>query len=113
MIPWTALLSNALTLADAAARLWTGTREKKITADPSHGISVLEARLVTLETRASDLEKEAAAASEVIRSLAQQCLQSAQALDLLRRRTMWLTWTCAGLGAAVLATVAWVVAGRT
>ena len=96
IIPWTHVIAAAPSVVRSARRLWTAVREKEVDSQAEGPAQTPEARWRDLETQVEALRKELAAASELIRSLAEQNARLVEFVGVLRIRTRVL------LAAAVL-----------
>src|SRR5262249_4686820 len=100
-VPWMQLIAAAPAIARGARKLWTGIREPQ--EDAPHGRGERGERL---EAEVGEIKKELAAASEVIKAMAEQNERLVEAVGILRARQRLLTWGCAillVLGVAVAA----------
>lgn len=107
-IPWSDVLTAAPVIVQGAEKLW-GSVARKGAATVEVGdavppreetLALVELRVQQLEARVADLQGEALASSELIKSLAEQNSQLVRAVDVLRVRTRALTVCCALLAAA-------------
>jgi len=106
-VPWADVIKNAPVVADGAKKLWKKVGGK---AEPSSNATVAEPgtpenRLAVLQRRVDDLHGQMLAASEVIRSLAEQNAQLVARIESNRRRTLALI--IINIGVAGLALTAW------
>lgn len=97
-IPWGDVIAAAPTVAQGAKKLWTAVRkgspEIGIGADAGLPAGDAESRLRELESRISDLKRESAASSELIKSLAEHNSRLVDAIEILRVRTRALLAIC-------------------
>jgi hypothetical protein len=106
-VPWTDVIKNAPVVADGAKKLWkkvggkSAPDSKAAVAEPG----TPEDRLAVLQTRVEELHAQMLAASEVIRSLAEQNAQLVARIESNRRRTLALI--IINIGVAGLAVAAW------
>jgi len=118
-VPWTDVLAAAPTIVQSAEKLWGTVLRKKNDLQPEADpvehpapsetltLAGLDSRQQLLENRIGDLQAEAVASSELIKSLAEQNAQLVRAVDILRQRTRLLLRWCAVLTlAAALGAVA-------
>ncbi|MEK6593151.1 MAG: hypothetical protein AABZ67_08695 [Pseudomonadota bacterium] len=97
-IPWGDVIAAAPTVAQGAKKLWTAVSK----GNPGTGVGVdagpqpgdAESRLRELEAGISELKRESAAASELIKSLAGQNSRLVDAVEILRLRTRALLTIC-------------------
>lgn len=88
-VPWSDVIKNAPAVADGAKKLWKKIGSKSA-ADPGTPDASPEAQLATLQARVEELHAQMQAASEVIRSLAEQNAQLIARVEKSRRRLYWL-----------------------
>lgn len=104
-VPWGDVIAAAPGVVQGANALWDRVAKKrpKGDADPpptaAPAGSTVDVRLVALERIVAELQKEALASSQLIRSLAEQNVQLVRAIEVLRLRSRVL------LGAAVVFSV--------
>lgn len=105
-VPWGDVIAAAPSVVQGANALWDRVAKKRPKGDPvdapstaSAGAST-EVRLAALEQVVTELQKEALASSQLIRSLAEQNVQLVREVEVLRLRSRVM------LGAAVLFSVA-------
>jgi hypothetical protein len=104
-VPWSAIISNAPVILDAAKKLVVFVRSKRAGADEGAPAGPLSATapagIAELEERIERLEQSQQEAAELLRSMAESNAQLAQAVEALRRRAvrnMRLAWlSLAGL----------------
>lgn len=96
-IPWGDVIAAAPAVAQGAKKLWTTVRSR----NPEAGIGNAgtpagdaQSRMQELEARLSDLKRESAASSELIKSLAEQNSRLVDAVEILRVRTLALLAIC-------------------
>jgi hypothetical protein len=118
-IPWKEVLVAAPSVVQGARKLWSSVKGKEealatagTQAEPSphshaEALAALDARLVVLESRLKVVSDEAAASSELIKSLAEQNSRLVQAVEILRIRTRALLWLSSVLALAILALFLW------
>lgn len=108
-VPWNEVIKNAPVVADGARKLWKKVGGK--TAAPTSASAPAaqpgtpEERLAQLQARVDELHGEMLAASEVIRSLAEQNAQLVARIESNRRRTLALI--VINIGVAAMALLAW------
>ncbi|MEI7430691.1 MAG: hypothetical protein WCL27_09560 [Betaproteobacteria bacterium] len=90
-LPWPELISNAPKVAEGAKKLWKNVVKKPPVAATITDSTVLEARVITLETAVSELHGQMLASSELIKALAEQNAQLVQRNELLHLRVLWLS----------------------
>lgn len=103
-VPWGDVIAAAPTVVQGANALWervAGKRRREDDAPPVPPASGADARIVALEQAVAELQKEAQAASQLIRSLAEQNAQLVREVGGLRLRIRLLTVAGAGLLVAV------------
>lgn len=101
-VPWSEVISNAPKVADAAKKLWKTVAKKSVppetltdlTPPPLSPDAVsmadMEARLISIETRYSDLQNQMLASSELIKELADQNAQLVKRIETNRVRVFLL-----------------------
>lgn len=96
-IPWGDVIAAAPAVAHSAKKLWTSVRSR----NPDTGIGNAgtpagdaQSRMQELEARLSDLKRESAASSELIKSLAEQNSRLVDAVEILRVRILALLAIC-------------------
>lgn len=102
-VPWGDVIAAAPTVVQGANALWDRVAKKRRKEDESPVAppgSSDDQRIAVLEQSVAELHKEAQAASQLIRSLAEQNAQLVREVGALRLRLRVLT--VAGAGAAVL-----------
>jgi hypothetical protein len=112
-IPWGDVIAAAPTVAQGAKKLWTAVRhgnaETGIGADAGAPAGDAQSRLHELEAGISDLKRESAAASELIKSLAEQNSRLVDAVEILRLRTRALLAICVVLVAFTSGLAIWLL----
>ncbi len=108
-VPWTEVIKNAPVVADGARKLWKKVGGRA-TGPASASAPVAqpgtpEEQLAQLQARVDELHGEMLAASEVIRSLAEQNAQLVARIESNRRRTLALI--VLNIGIATVALLAW------
>lgn len=106
-VPWGDVIAAAPTVVQGANALWdrvAGRRRKEEGVPPVPSAGDGDARVVALEQAVIELQKEAQAASQLIRSLAEQNAQLVREVGGLRLRIRLLV--VAGAGLVVVACVA-------
>lgn len=115
-VPWAKVLHAAPSIVDGGRSLWASVASRRrggaAEVTPAAGAgspSEIEVRLRTLELRNRQLEEEAVASFDVVRSITEQHSRLAeqqallvQATDVLLARTRFLLWL---FGALVLAAI--------
>jgi len=121
IIPWREVVTAAPSIVQGARKLWSSvTRTEQqvspLTVQPDEevssqadALSAIEARLLALESRTTEIAREAVSYSELIKSLAEQNSQLVQAVGILRLRTRVLLWFTGALGLATVGLFLWVV----
>jgi len=116
-VPWIKVLNAAPAIVEGGRSLWTRVANRpgrRAAEEPAstqaESASEIEIRLRTLEKRTRQVEDEATASFDVVRSiteqhshLAEQQAALVQATDALLARTHALLWVCALLALAVAA----------
>lgn len=110
-IPWGDVIAAAPTVAQGAKRLWNTVKSRSEEEAASAGSAGVDNRLHKLEERVSELERESAASSELIRSLAEQNARLVQAVEILRVRTRVLLALCFILSGAAIGLALWQLPG--
>ena len=102
-VPWSTVLANAPGLLEGAKKLAGAMRNQPAASDAANGPD----QAADATARLSALERQQAATAELLRSLADQNAQMAEALTVLRQRaSLHLRITVVALVAA-LAALAW------
>lgn len=105
-VPWGDVIAAAPTVVQGANALWdrvAGRRRKEDDATPVPPAGSGDARVVALEQAVIELQKEAQAASQLIRALAEQNAQLVREVGGLRLRIRLLA--VAGVGLLVVVAV--------
>ena len=102
-VPWTEVIRNAPAVADGAKKLWKTVGKKSSSAEvleaneqvsvspEAQNIAALEVRTRVLEAEVTDLHEQMLAASELIKTLADQNTQLIQRIESNRQRGVWLS----------------------
>jgi hypothetical protein len=119
--PWSDAVAAAPSVVQAARRVWSSVRRtegeaaaaaesariKDRLSSHADALSILEARVVRVESRAIEIANEAVASSEVLKSLAEQNSQLVRAVENLHDRTRLLLWLMGVWAVFTLVLVAW------
>ena len=87
VIPWGEVIAAAPAVVDGAKKLWGLARENKTSEVPDARPQGTEGRVRRLEAEVTELKRESAASSELIKALAEQNAQLVKAVEILRLRT--------------------------
>lgn len=110
-IPWGDVIAAAPTVAQGAKKLWgaVGRGDAGSAAAPGSLPADAEGRLRTLEAQIAGLQREIAASSELIKSLAEQNSRLVDAVEILRVRTRVLLALCLALAVILAGLVLWLL----
>lgn len=108
-IPWGDVIAAAPTVAQGAKKLWNTVRSRDAEVTTSPELQSADGRLHALEDRISALERNSAASSELIQSLADQNARLVRAVEILRVRTRALLVICFTLSAVSLGLGLWLL----
>lgn len=108
-IPWGDVIAAAPTVAQGAKKLWgaVGRGDAGSAAAPGSLPADAEGRLRTLEAQIAGLQRENAASSELIKSLAEQNSRLVDAVEILRVRTRVLLALCLALAVLLAGLALW------
>ena len=104
VIPWGDVIAAAPAVVDGAKKLWGIARERNAGEGAGARPQSTEGRVRQLEAEVSELRRESAASSELIKSLAEQNAELVKAVEILRVRTRALL-AAAAITALVLVLV--------
>ena len=120
-IPWKEVVTAAPSLVEGTKKLWSSVTRTEKRSSFAHGqsdesssthsdhLSAIEARLLSIEARATEIAHQAVTSAELIKSLAEQNAQLVQAVEILRIRTRKLVWFAAALGLATGFLLLWMI----
>lgn len=110
-IPWGDVIAAAPTVAQGAKKLWgaVGRGDAGSAAAPGSLSADAEGRLRTLEAQIAGLQRENAASSELIKSLAEQNSRLVDAVEILRVRTRALLALCLALAVLLAGLALWLL----
>lgn len=110
-IPWGDVIAAAPKVAQGAKKLWgaVGKGDAGSTAAPGSLPADAEGRLRTLEAQIAGLQRENAASSELIKSLAEQNSRLVDAVEILRVRTRALLALCLALAVLLAGLALWLL----
>ena len=120
-VPWTEVIRNAPAVADGAKKLWKTVGKKSSSAEvleaneqvsvspEAQNIAALEVRTRVLEAEVTDLHEQMLAASELIKTLADQNTQLIQRIEVNRKRVLWLSAVTIVIAIVVLLGVFFIV----
>lgn len=118
-IPWGDVIAAAPTVAQGAKRLWGAVGKRDAGSDagaapapaPAPGSlpADAEGRLRTLEAQITSLQRDNAASSELIKSLAEQNSRLVDAVEILRVRTRALLAICLALVVLLASLALWLL----
>jgi len=103
-IPWKEVVTAAPSIVEGTKKLWSSVSRTEQQRSPVHEppdessstrsdhLSAIEARLVSIEARATQIARQAVTSAELVKSLAEQHAQLVQAVEILRIRTRKLVW---------------------
>lgn len=106
-IPWGDVIAAAPAVAQGAKKLWNTVRNRNAEDVASPRPAGTDSHLRELEERIAVLERESAASSELIKSLAEQNTRLVRAVEILRVRTRALLVICVVLLVAAVALALW------
>ncbi len=102
-VPWTDVIRNAPAVAEGAKKLWKTvskqspsaedlTSSDQVAVSPESQTSIaLDARIQALEAEVGDLHEQMLAATELIKTLADQNTQLIQRIEANRKRVLWFS----------------------
>lgn len=104
-LPWSDVLQHAPVVADGAKKLWDRVGRRSAAAAESAPADSVEARIATLERRATELHEQMLASSALIKDLAEQNAQLLRRLQIQRRwfAVLGLAAAAALIGVAAIA----------
>lgn len=112
-IPWGDVIAAAPAVAQGAKKLWgavgKGDAGSAAGAAPGSLAADAEERLRTLEAQIAGLQRESAASSELIKSLAEQNSRLVDAIEILRVRTRALLALCLVLAVLLAGLALWLL----
>lgn len=110
-IPWGDVIAAAPKVAQGAKKLWgaVGRGDAGSAAAPGSLPADAEGRLRTLEAQIAGLQRENAASSELIKSLAEQNSRLVDAVEILRVRTRVLLTLCLVLAVLLAGLALWLL----
>jgi hypothetical protein len=110
-IPWGDVIAAAPTVAQGAKKLWgaVGRGDAGSAAAPGSLPADAEGRLRTLEAQIAGLQRDNAASSELIKSLAEQNSRLVDAVEILRVRTRALLALCLALAVILAGLALWLL----
>ncbi len=110
-IPWGDVIAAAPSVAQGAKKLWgaVGRGDAGSAAAPGSLSADAEGRLRTLEAQIAGLQRENAASSELIKSLAEQNSRLVDAVEILRIRTRALLALCLALAVLLAGLALWLL----
>jgi hypothetical protein len=110
-IPWGDVIAAAPTVAQGAKKLWgaVGRGDAGSAAAPGSLPADAEGRLRTLEAQIAGLQRDNAASSELIKSLAEQNSRLVDAVEILRVRTRALLVLCLALAVILAGLALWLL----
>ncbi len=120
-IPWREVVTAAPSIVEGTKRLWSSVTRTEKQPSPateqsnepsstqSGQLSALEARLLALDARTTEIAREAVTSAELIKSLAEQSAQLVHAVEILQLRTHKLVWFTVALGLAAGFLLLWVI----
>ena len=120
-IPWKEVVIAAPSIVEGTKKLWSSvTRTEKqpgpakeqaneASSTRSDQLYAIDARLLALEAKTTDVAREAVTSAELIKSLAEQSAQLVQAVEILRLRTRRLVWFTVVLGLSTGVLLLWVI----
>lgn len=110
-IPWGDVIAAAPKVAQGAKKLWgaVGRGDAGSAAAPGSLPADAEGRLRTLEAQIAGLQRENAASSELIKSLAEQNSRLVDAIEILRVRTRVLLTLCLVLAVLLAGLALWLL----
>jgi hypothetical protein len=116
VIPWREVVTAAPSILEGTKKLWNTVSRTEEQAPPAEEqpkeaasnqpdpLLAINARLRALESRTTEIAREAVSSADLMRSLAEQNAQLVQAVEILRlrtRRSIWAT-VVLGLGGCIL-----------
>lgn len=110
-IPWGDVIAAAPTVAQGAKKLWgaVGKGDAGSAVAPGSLSADAEERLRTLEAQIAGLQRDNAASSELIKSLAEQNSRLVDAVEILRVRTRALLALCLVLAVLLASLTLWLL----
>lgn len=112
-IPWGDVIAAAPTVAQGAKKLWGAVGKRDAGSDAGAAPGSLpadaEGRLRTLEAQITSLQRDNAASSELIKSLAEQNSRLVDAVEILRVRTRALLAICLALVVLLAGLALWLL----
>ncbi|RZS46634.1 hypothetical protein [Sphaerotilus mobilis] len=121
-IPWGKVLEAAPKVAEGAAKLWSAVRDRserdsiedRIEASATHPIGteaeILKQRVAELERDVRSLQEQMQAATEFIKTLAEQNTLFVQRVELNRTRLFRLGMATIAIGTALLGVIIYAIA---
>lgn len=124
-IPWKEVVTAAPSIVEGTKKLWSSVTRTEKQPSPaneppdessstrSDHLSAIEARLISIEARTTQISRQAVTSAELVKSLAEQNAQLVQAVEILRIRTRKLVWfSRALLGLAIGFLLLWMILYR-
>jgi len=121
VIPWRDVVTAAPSILEGTKKLWNSVNRTEEQAPPAEEpvkaaastqpdpLVAIGARLRALESRTTEMAREAVSSAELLRSLAEQNSQLVKAVEILRLRTRKLIWFTVVLGVAGFLLFVWVM----